>query len=158
MTFSPSWGESTPSHSLLASPIWSQGFTSHLINRISSKPQWLLKQIQCQPDFSTAFSPVSSRGSMPGSGPPSPSPCAQGLLALPSHADGRLPCQLAPVLILLPDVNTCVWDRNQTACRTARSQTADAALSARTTSERWLIGYQSSEPFCANQTENASGL
>lgn len=38
------------------------------MNRISSKPQWPLKQIQCQPDFSTAFSPASSRGSVPSSG------------------------------------------------------------------------------------------
>lgn len=121
MTRSPTRREFTPSPSLLASPVWSQGFTSHLINHISSKPQWLLKQVQCQPDFPTAFSPVSSRGSIPSWGSSAPSPRAQGLLALPLHKDGQLPCQLARVLILLPNANTCIWDRNQAACHTSLS-------------------------------------
>lgn len=54
--YAPSWWEFIPSQSLLASPVWSQSFTSHMMNHLSqqalvvikakSVPDWLVLCIQ----------------------------------------------------------------------------------------------------------------
>lgn len=91
-----------------------KGFTSHRTNHISSEPQAPLKQIQLQPRFSATSSPISNRGSFssPGHLLSSPS-CAQGWPTLPLCTDGQPWCQLTQAPVLLPDANTCIWDRNQ---------------------------------------------
>lgn len=107
--FNDSMIEFIPSQSLTASPVWSKSFTSHMMNHISQQASMAIKA-------KSAFSPVSSRDSIPCSGPVLSLPVCSGPAHPPLTCRWPLPGQLISVLIFLPDENTRIWDRNQTAC------------------------------------------
>lgn len=110
----PVWEGAWPFPSLLATKAWSQGLASCWMSHSSSKPQSYLKWGQFQPSF-PLLPALSAVRHFPSLGTLSPSPHVWGWPTLPLHADGQLQCQLAQVPILLPDVNMCIWDRNQMA-------------------------------------------